>query len=133
MANRNTSLSGRGVFAMAVAAGAAIWLLSPWLTGHREPWDSPGPYYTVTLTLAGLGLGLLAPRHFWCASLGLLSGQLLVFGAYALVPPQEFWLLGVIALVVYSGLGFAGAAAGALGTWLVRQGPGGGRRGSLLG
>jgi len=118
-------MNGRRVFLIGVAFGALTWMASPPLTGFREPWDAPSRYYVVCLIGSGIVLGALAPRRFWLGALGLLMGQILVFGAYALLPPQELWLLGLVALVVYSVLGLGGALAGAVGAtvlgWLRRR------------
>jgi len=119
-------LSRRSVFLAGAAGGALIWLASPVVTGYREPWDATGSYYTLSLGALGLGLGVLAPRLFWLAVLAGLSGQFLVFASQALLPPQELWLLGAIALVTYASIILMGAVVGALGgvagrrahTWL---------------
>jgi hypothetical protein len=97
------------------AGGAVIWLASPLVTGYREPWDAPGPYYALSLGGLGVLLGALVPRLFWLAPLAGFGGQFVVFGSRALLPPQEFWLLGLIVLVMYSGLIVLGAVVGAVG------------------
>jgi hypothetical protein len=108
-------LNGRRVLIAGSVGGALIWLASPVVTGYREPWDAPGPYYSLCLGSLGLLLGVLAPRFFWLAALAGLGGQFLVFASLALLPPQELWLLGLIVLVLYAGIILAGAVAGALG------------------
>ncbi len=49
-------------FLLATLAGAAIWSLSPLLTGHVEPWDAGGLYYTVALALDGGLCGFVSPK-----------------------------------------------------------------------
>jgi len=112
--------SKRGVFLAGTAGGALIWLASPLVTGYREPWDSPGPYYSLSLGCLGVVLGALAPRLFWLAWLAGLFGEFLVFASRALVPPQELWVLGVVALIVYAGVILLGAVVGALANVLAR-------------
>jgi hypothetical protein len=119
-AERGGVLSKRGVFLAGTAGGALIWLASPLMTGYREPWDAPGPYYTLSLGCLGIVLGALAPRLFWLAGLAGLFGEFLVFASRALVPPQELWVLGMVALIVYAGVILLGAVVGALGSVLAR-------------
>ena len=38
---------------VAALASATIWLLTPVLTSHREPWDADGGFYVVALVIAG--------------------------------------------------------------------------------
>ena len=113
-------MSKRGVLLAGTAGGALIWLVSPLVTGHREPWDAPGPYYSLSLGCLGVVLGALAPRFFWLAGLAGLLGEFLVFASRALVPPQELLVLGVVALIVYAGVILLGAVVGALGNVLTR-------------
>lgn len=111
----------RSIFLAGASGGALIWLASPVMTGHREPWDAAGPYYTLSLGALGIVLGALAPRLFWLAVLAGLSGQFLVFASQALLPPQELWLLGVVALITYAGIILIGALVGAVGGVLARR------------
>ncbi len=69
-------VTGRRVFLAGAAGGALIWLASPVVTGYREPWDAPGPYYALSLSGLGIMLGALAPRLFWLAPLAGFGGQL---------------------------------------------------------
>ena len=97
-------------------AGARVWALSAWLTGHAEPWDADGPFYVAALAIAGSVAGLLAPRPLWAHYLGALIGQLgyevLLLGVGPL------FLLGAAFLLGYS-LIFLIAAAGAVYTWRI--------------
>ena len=113
-------MSKRSVLLAGTAGGALIWLASPLVTGYREPWDSPGPYYMLSLGTLGAVLGALAPRLFWLAALAGLCGEFLVFASQALFPPQEFWLLGVVVLVTYASIILFAAVLGALGRVLAR-------------
>jgi len=108
-------VTGRRVFLAGAAGGALIWLASPVVTGYREPWDAPGPYFALSLSGLGIMLGALAPRLFWLAPLAGFGGQFVVFASRALLPPQELWLLGLIVLVIYAGIIAVGALVGALG------------------
>lgn len=64
-------------FLASAVACALVWVLSPWLTGHREPWDAPALYYFGALALAGFIAGALAPTPSWAHYLGAVAGQLL--------------------------------------------------------
>ena len=94
----------------AALVGATIWALSPFLTGHAEPWDA-GPYYlAASLFLAGVLLGSCRPRRVWTHAVGIFLGQLI----YALIwlPIGPFMVVGVGFLAIYSLLGWVGAAFG---------------------
>ena len=61
---------------LAAAASALIWVVSPWLVGHREPWDASELFYVVALALAGASAGFVSPRPLWAHYLGAVVGQL---------------------------------------------------------
>ena len=107
---------GRGSgFFVGVGLGALIWLLSPVVTGRREPWDASGGYYIGALLGAGILGGLVAPTHWGAAALGVFAGQVLVLLGGVLVTPASggLWPLGVVFLGVYSVLSLLGAGLGA--------------------
>ncbi len=85
---------------VSVTISAAVWALSPWLTGHREPWDADGLFYVYSLAVAGFVAGLLAPRPLWAHYLGAFVGQL----AYELIflPIGALAVLGAVFLLGYS-------------------------------
>ena len=92
--NRRTALA----FAVAFSTSAAIWALSPALTGQSEPWDVDGPFYFGALVAAGAISGGLAPRPLWPLYLGAVVGQLtyeLIFLKLGpLLPVGAVFLLG---------------------------------------
>jgi len=98
------------VFLLAVALGLTIWLLSPWVTGQREPWDSASPYYLGSLFVAGALTGFLGPRPFWLWPLGIWLGQLVVLLAG---PWGPLLPLGIVFLLAFTLVALAGAAVGA--------------------
>jgi hypothetical protein len=104
-----------------VCGGAAIWLLSPVITGRREPWDADGGYYAAALLGAGLIGGLLVPRRWVAVAVGILVGQVLIFFAGVFREPGDggLWPLGLLFLVACSILGLVGAGTGAAGRRLV--------------
>ncbi len=71
--------------------------------------------------LTGVAVGAAFPQRFWLGALGLLVGQLLVFGFHALLPPQELWVLGLAALLVYGVWGLAGTGVGAVAAILAHR------------
>jgi hypothetical protein len=95
---------------VAALLGAAIWALSPWLGGHREPWDARGAYYPAALVVAGLASGFVSPRPLWAHYAGNVLGQL----AYELVAigAGPLVVIGVAFLFVYGLLFAASAFAG---------------------
>lgn len=98
---RGTTLTDRAILWRAIAAGAALWALSPLIAGRREPWDSPVPYYWISLIALGAGFAWYARRRTAMKPimLGLYIGQLawglIALGVGNLLP------LGLIALAFY--------------------------------
>src|SRR5215208_3097677 len=105
------SLGRRSAFLVGVGLGALIWLLSPAVTGRREPWDAAGGYYYGALLGAGLLGGLAAPAHWGTIAIGVFVGQALVLLGGVLVTPASggLWPLGVVFLSIYSLLSLLGA------------------------
>ena len=112
----SVKLDRRAALLIGGGLGAAIWLLSPLLTGRREPWDAEGPYYAVALLGAGVLGALLAPQHWRSIPLGVFLGQAAVLLGGVLADPGDggLWPLGVIFLGVYSLLALFGAGIVAL-------------------
>ena len=108
-ASRSRSLPA---FLIGSATGAAIWLLSPLITGRREPWDLAGYFYPGALFLAGLLPGAFSPGHPRAAALGVFAGQAAVLLAGVVMGPAGggLWPLGLIFLAVYSLVALLGAA-----------------------
>jgi hypothetical protein len=103
-------------FLLGVILGAAIWLLSPWITGRSEPWDAENGYYSGALLATGVLGGLLLPMHWAILGLGILVGQALVILGGVLAEPASggLWPLGLVFLAAYSILGLVGALVGAV-------------------
>ena len=117
-------------FLLGLVLGAAIWLLSPWITGRSEPWDAEGGYYAGGLLLSGVVGGLVLPLHWASVTLGIFAGQLLVIIGGILADPASggLWPLGVLFLAFYSSLALLGAVVGAVlrrgrSSWLHRGPP----------
>ncbi len=107
--------SGRhSAFLLGLAFGVAIWLLSPVITRHREPWDAQGGYYPGALVLTGLLGGLVVPQHWRSVAIGIFAGQAVVLLGGVVVEPASggLWPLGLLVLAVYSVLGLVGAGVG---------------------
>jgi hypothetical protein len=100
---------------LGAALGAGIWLLSPVLTGRREPWDAEGGYYMAALFGTDLLGGLLFPRRWRLIAVGVLLGQAMVLlGGVAIRPGDGgLWPLGLVVLGFYSLLALLGAGVGA--------------------
>ena len=58
------------------AAGALVWIASPYLTGEREPWDSNSAWYLAALAAIGLAAAIFTRRPF-AAYAGTFAGQAL--------------------------------------------------------
>jgi hypothetical protein len=108
-------LDRRAGLLIGLGLGAAIWLISPLITGRREPWDAEGAYYAGALLVAGSLGGVLAPRHWLSVVLGIFGGQIVVLLAGVVAEPANggLWPLGVLFLGIYSVLALFGAVLGA--------------------
>jgi hypothetical protein len=93
---------------VSLVAGAAVWALSPWLAGQREPWDAGGFYYIIALLVAGAIAGFVSPRPLWAHYLGGLIGQ--VGYAILFVDVSPLFVVGVIFLLAYTLIFLVGAA-----------------------
>jgi hypothetical protein len=104
----------RSAFLLGTALGVAIWLLSPFVTGHREPWDAEGGYYFSALLLAGVLGGLVLPEYWGSLAIGIFAGQAAVLVGGVVVEPASggLWPLGLVFLAFYSVVGLVGAAIG---------------------
>ena len=97
-----------------LALGAGIWVLSASITGHPEPWDSPGMYYSAGLLSAGVIGGFLVAEHWAEVAVGVFTGQAVVLLAGVLAEPASggLWPLGILFLGIYSLLALVGAGLG---------------------
>jgi len=89
-------------------ASVSIWLLTPVLTSHREPWDADGSFYIVALVIAGTVAGALAPKPLWAHYVGSYAGQLGYELIFLHVGPLV--VVGAVFLLVYCAV-FSMAAA----------------------
>jgi len=89
-------------------ASVSIWLLTPVLTSHREPWDADGSFYIVALVIAGAVAGALAPKPLWAHYVGSYAGQLGYELIFLHVGPLV--VVGAVFLLVYCAV-FSMAAA----------------------
>ena len=97
-------------FLVAALAGAAVWALSPLMTGHAEPWDAESIYYIAALILAGLLSGLIAPKPLWVLYIGSIFGQLLYQLLFLTLGPLI--AVGLVFLLVLSLIFLGGAYVG---------------------
>lgn len=93
---------------ISASAGASIWLLTPVLTSHREPWDVDGSFYIVALVIAGAVAGAIAPRPLWAHYLGSFAGQFGYELLFLHIGPLV--IVGAVFLVAYCAV-FSIAAA----------------------
>lgn len=101
-----------------IASGVAIWVGSPVLTGHLEPWDAENPLpYLGGLVLAGALASTIEPRGFWKWPIGIYVGQTLGILYRTMTLPGAgvnfFVPLGMAFLVPYTTLALLGAVIGA--------------------
>lgn len=101
---------------LSIGFGLLIWALSPILACHREPWDAEGPYYMISLFIAGLVPALIEPRQFWIWPIGVYLGQILfiVGGSFLWTSAgANLAVVGVVLLVLYMLPTIIGAGVGA--------------------
>lgn len=112
------------VFGFSVLVGAFVWIASPFITGHKEPWDSASLFHEGGLFVGGLVAGLLVPRLFWLWALGILLGQIIGF-AWCMATSAGGGPLALLGLFVflpkYSLWGLLGSCFGAGGGKLFRR------------
>lgn len=89
---------------------AAVWAISPWATGHKEPWDANGLFYIASLIGGGFVSGLLTPKPLWAQYVGSVSGQLIYELLFLRIGP--LFVLGAGFLLGYSFLFLIGAFLG---------------------
>lgn len=97
-------------FLIAALIGAAIWALSQSVTGHVEPWDAGGLYYTVALALGGCLSGLISPKPLWALYVGGVAGQVLYL--LVMLPIGPLLPVGLVFLLLWSLVFLAGGYAG---------------------
>ena len=100
-------------YALAAAAGAAVWLGVMAATGRREAWDS-GLYWSLGMPLMFLvsgALGYFFPERTWRWALAGFGGQ--AAAAFVRNPSGNLLPLGLILFLVLSLPCMAGARIGA--------------------
>jgi hypothetical protein len=78
-------LPAKYAYAIAIAGGAALWLVTRVVSGRNEAWDSSlywSAAYPLAIGLSAL-LGYLAPTHPWRWALALMLVQAVVLAATA--------------------------------------------------
>ena len=95
---------------LAALAGAAIWGLSPLVTGHVEPWDAGGLYYTLALALGGGLCGSVTPKPLWPLYVGCVAGQILYLLGW--LPTGPLLPVGLVFVLLWSLVFLVGAYVG---------------------
>ncbi len=95
---------------LAALAGAAIWGLSPLVTGHVEPWDAGGLYYTLALALGGGLCGSVTPKPLWPIYVGCVAGQILYLLGW--LPTGPLLPVGLVFVLLWSLVFLVGAYVG---------------------
>ena len=103
-------------YAIAIAAGAATWLVVSLVTGRREAWDA-GIYWALFYPLAILFCGLLGkrfPERPWRWALALFFAQCLAMALRS----GEIGNLFPLGLIVFGALSLPAVAAAKFGARL---------------
>jgi hypothetical protein len=91
------------LLAAGVVLGAGIWVFSPWLTGHVEPWDADAPIWQASWLLIAIAGGCTGHTRGPLLVVGYALGQILI--TINGVIRSEFGALGWLFI-----LGFMAAA-----------------------
>ncbi len=105
----------------ATIAGAATWWLSPFVTGHLEPWDGPGLFYISALVVGGAAAGAVTNKPLIPVVLGFAVGQTLYM--VLAVPGGPLLVIGLLFIGFFSLIaGGSGVLARAVKQlWVARQ------------
>jgi hypothetical protein len=120
-----TTLTRRSALLIGAVCGAGIWLLSPLLARHAEPWDGAAGYYPGALFLTGFVSSLMVPGVPGTVALGIFIGQALVLLGRVVAHPAQggLWPLGIFFLGPYTLVALLGAVVGsAVGRRIGRRG-----------
>lgn len=86
--------------------GAALWAMSPAVTGELEAWDHFA-YYMAGLFVSGLIAACFGPRAFWLAPVGVFAGQFIY--AATQLPSGPLWPIGLALCAALSSVSLLGA------------------------
>ena len=107
------------LFAVGAALGGAIWVLSPWLTGAKEPWDADVPVWPLSWIAVAIGGGLTGRALGILLPLGYAAGQMVTtLGA---VLKSEFGMLGWLFILGYGVAAMLGTLLLVAGAALARR------------
>lgn len=87
------------LLATGVALGAGVWLLSPWLTGHVEPWDAEAPIWPASWLLMAIAAGGTGRPRGLLLVVGYALGQMLM--TIKPVLGSEFGALGWLFILAW--------------------------------
>ncbi len=114
-----TPTRGAVPLAIALIAGALLWVVASALGGRREAWDSDA-YWTVGYPLALLasgGLGYLFPERPWRWALAVFAGQFVAM----VVRSGEIGGLAPLGLALFAILSLPAVAVAMLGSRMHRR------------
>ena len=94
---RRPVATGRVAYAAGAAflLGFALWACSRPITGNDEPWDAPYPFYSAAMILGGIVVGIIAPKRFVPALLGVWLGQIAAIAAVPWLAAAGWLALGI--------------------------------------
>lgn len=80
------------LLAIGAVLGAAMWLFSPWLTGHVEPWDADAPIWSASWLVIAIAGAIPGRLRGVPLVVGYALGQMLITVKSTL--GSEFGVLG---------------------------------------
>jgi len=99
-----TSSSAAITGTLGVVLGFLVWVLSPRLTGFREPWDAAWPFYSIVVFLTGMVCALIRRKIDVAGFLGVWVGQIL---ALLTMFSTVDWLgVGIISTLVFGAINY---------------------------
>ncbi|HEX5046153.1 MAG TPA: hypothetical protein VFX89_03450 [Gammaproteobacteria bacterium] len=120
VSDRDPRFGAGQLYAVALGAGAAAWLITALLGGRSEAWDSPWYWsaaYPLCIALAGV-LGYLEPARPWRWALATMLVQPV---AMILTADGSFGLLP-LGLILFGVLALPAVLCARMGAWLRLRG-----------
>lgn len=89
-------------FVLSMICGLLIWVFSPVLAGHEEPWDGSMTYYLLGMLIPSIIIAIVFDVKGWMVAAGFFLGQLVFVIVKSLSHPSPLIVIGVLFLAFYT-------------------------------